>query len=62
MKLKEFYEKSYGIRRYEIWYHGMMKTIGCLADIPEHLLNKTIEELEFEEDGGKICCVIELVD
>ena len=62
MKLKEFYEKSYGIRRYEIWYRGMLIVTRCLADVPEQLLDKNIEELEFEEDDGKIYCVIELVD
>lgn len=62
MKLREFYEKSYGIRRYEIWYRGRLSVARCLADIPEQLHDKKIEELDFEEDDGKIYCTIELVD
>lgn len=61
MKLKEFYEKSYGINKYEIWYRGIVTYAKSLADIQEQLLDKTIEELDFYEDNGRICCTIELV-
>ena len=62
MSFIEFYEKSYGINRYEIWYRGRLNVVKCLTDIPNQLLNKTIKEFDFEEDGGRICCAIELVD
>ena len=62
MKLKEFYEKSYGINKYEIWYRGIVTYAKSLADIQEQLLDKTIEELDFEERNGQIHCTIELVN
>jgi hypothetical protein len=62
MKLKEFWEKSYGISKYEIWYRGIVTYAKGLKDIQEQLLDKTIEELEFEENNGQIRCIIELVD
>ena len=62
MKLKEFYEKSYGINKYEIWYRGIVTYAKSLADIQEQLLDKTIEELDFEEHNGQIRCIIELVN
>lgn len=60
MKLREFYEKSYGIKYFYIWYKGI-QYIGS-PNVPDELWNKTIEELEFNEINGKISCEIELVD
>lgn len=62
MKFREFYEKSYGIKMYSIWYQGIEWLARSSISIPDQLWEKTIEELEFEENNHSITCVVKLVD
>ena len=62
MKFKDFYEKSYGIKIFYIWYQGIQWIARSAISIPDQLWDKTIEELEFEENNHKINCIVELVN
>lgn len=59
MTFAQFYEKSYGINEYQIWYQGRM----CSSkNAPDELWVKKIAEFEFTESYGKIICAVDLVD
>lgn len=59
MTFAQFYEKSYGIDEYQIWYRGR---VSSSKNAPDELWVKKIAEFEFTESYEKIICIVDLVD